>query len=229
MAAVLALAASGSFAAAANAAQFTAPGAGGGTTTIVSERDAANPSGGQTQGQTSHEVFDIRKSDGTGVLSITCNEAFATNASASGESISAISTTLDFRSAVGNPNCTFAGQTVTVNSGACGFVFSAAGHVTIQNDGGTCAAGSSPIMFENTLLGCKVEVGAQTISGVKYHNITIGGAGAVTLETNNLAIAYNAIGVGCPYGTTTNGLYTTGNAILRGEREGGIKALSWDA
>lgn len=230
MAAAFALAAFGSFAVAAHATTFTAPGAGPeGVTTIVSEKDSANPTGGQTQGQTAHQVFDIRKADGTGVLSITCNEAFATNASATGEEASTVSSTIDFRGSSTNANCTFAGQSVTVNSGKCGFIFSAAGHVTIQNDGGTCAPGSSPIVFENPVLGCKVEVGAQTIEGVKYHNISVGGVGAVTLEANGLNLGYKASGVGCPYGETNNGLYTTGNAIIKGERGGSIVAVSWDA
>lgn len=64
---------------------------------------------------------------------------------------------------------------------------------------------------------------------MKYHNITLSEKGAVTLEMPNLAVQYNASGVGCAYGTTSNGIYTTGNQILKGEREGQITSLEWDA
>lgn len=227
----LALVSMAVFSTAASASRFTTLG-GKGATTIVTERDAANPAGGQTEGQTAHQVFDIRKSDGTGVLSITCNEAFATNGETLGEESTQIEATFDFRGGAGNPNCSFAGQSVSVSSGSCEFRFSSSGTLTIWEDvfvAGQCQHGSSPIVFENTILKCKVEIGSQLISGVTYHNVLVGGFVAVTAAANNLSATYNATGVGCPYGTTSNGLFTTGNIIFRGERGGSFVHFAWDA
>lgn len=230
--AALAVASLAVFSTTASASRFTSPGAGGGTTTIVTEKDAANPAVGQTGGQTAHQVFDIRKSNGTGVLSITCNEAFGTNGDVVGEESSQISTTLDFRGDAVSPNCSFAGQLVSVSSGSCEFRFSAFGTLSIWEEidaEGQCRHGSNPIVFENSVLKCKVEIGSQSISGVTYHNIEVAGKAAVTTEANNLTVTYNATGIGCPYGTTSNGLYTTGNIIFRGERGGSFVPFSWDA
>lgn len=168
------------------------------------------------------------------MLTITCNEAFWTNASLVGEEDESTITTVDFRGSAASPNCTFAGQTTSVSSGNCEFIFAANGKVHIEDDGfqgagNHCKHGEKPITFENAVLGCKVEIGEQTIEGVEYHNIEVGGKGAVTLVANNLAVQYNAAGVGCSYGTTSNGLFTTGNGILRGERGGSAVDIGWDA
>lgn len=232
--AILPFVAIGAFVVSANAAQFTAPGAGGaGTTTIFSERDVFNPPEGTTAGQTSHQVFDIRKADGTGVLSMTCNEAFWTGATLAGESSPEVITTIDFRSSAVNSNCPFAGQTVPISTGNCAFRFTAGGQLHIEDDGvqslgNKCAHGEKPITFSTTVLDCKVEVGAQTIGGIGFHNVIQNGKGTITLERTNTSFQYNATGTGCPYGTTSNGLYTTGNTILKGERGGAVVNITWD-
>jgi hypothetical protein len=91
-----------------------------------------------------------------------------------------------------------------------------------------CAHGEKPITFNNPVLQCHVEVGAQTITGVKYINLA---DGTVTVEPKELTIQYNATGVGCPYGTTSNGLFTTGNTIIKGVKKGTatVVKLKWDA
>lgn len=81
----------------------------------------------------------IRKADGT-VLSITCNEAFWTGATIVGGEAESLTTTLDFRGSSTSANCTFAGQTVTVNSGNCDFLFAANGTLHINDDGTQPAA-----------------------------------------------------------------------------------------
>lgn len=227
--AVLVVTAFAVLAASASATRFTTPGAAPGEhTRVFSEKDFSNPVG-QTSGQTAHWVFDIRKADGTGVLSLTCNEFLLTGGTAiAGPEPAEITGTVDLQAAPGNPNCTFAGQSVTINGGKCELVFTPNGEVHIRNDGGTCASGSSPVVYENAVLGCKIEIGAQTLFGVNYHNIDINGITAITLEQPNVGTEYTATGVGCPYGSTSNGLITTGNVIFRGERNGIVVPLRWD-
>ncbi len=202
-------------ASAAQAARFTAPGAAAGQTTEFKILKDGT-------GKTAHQVFDIRKADGTGVLSITCNEAAGTGTGVGPEPTEVTVPTLAFQGA-----CNFAGQEVEVKNTGCNFIFTAKGLLHIVNDGeNVCAPGSKPLHFTNTVLNCKVEVGAQTIEGVKYHNIE---GNLVTIEALELAVAYTASGSGCEYGPTKNGLFTTGNAIVEGRR-GGVKVnVAWDS
>ncbi len=55
--------------------------------------------------------------------------------------------------------------------------------------------------------------------------------GTITGEATNLAVTYNATGFGCPYGTHSNGLLTTSNFILTGEKKGTneMVEVKWDA
>lgn len=216
--------------------RFTAPGAAlAEHTRVFSEKDFANPSGGQTSGQTAHWVFDIRKADGTGILGLTCNEFFLTNGTAiKGPEPTEITGTFDLRNSSVNATCTFAGQAITISTGNCELVFTPNGEVHLRDDGvfsppNRCAHGEKPVVYENPVLGCKIEIAAQTLFGVNYHNIVVGGVPAITLEHPNVGTEYNATGVGCPYGTTANGLITTNNVIFRGERNGVIVPLQWDA
>ncbi len=208
--ALAAVAASG-----ASAAEFTAEGQAGKETTLTVFKDGT--------GKTAHQVFDIRKADESGVLSITCNEA-AGDATASG----ATQTDVTFKTLAFQGNCSFAGQTVTVQNTGCDFTFtSGSPQLHIVDDApNECAIGKQPIHFTNTTLNCKVEVGAQTVSGIKYHNVA---DGTMTVEATELAVAYTASGAGCPYGTTTNGLYTTGNAIVKGtdKTSGAAVTVKW--
>jgi hypothetical protein len=184
-------------------------------------------------GKTAHHVFDIRKEPGVGVLSITCNE-FTGDATVTGTSFTQATTTPHWGKNVAGvfkTECNFAGQEVEVNTGACDLLFTADGTIHIQTDTnlvGECKHGKQPITFNNTTLNCHVEVGEQTVSGVKYHNLP---DGTVTLEANELAVQYNATGVGCPYGTLSNGQFTTGNTIVTGEnpKTGTMVNISWDA
>ncbi len=205
LAAVAATALSAVAASGASAAEFTAEGQTGKNTTLTVLPDGT--------GKTAHQVFDIRKTDGTGVLSITCNEA-AGDATVAGESATQITfETLQFQT-----NCNFAGQSVQVKNTGCDFLFTAGSpqlHI-IDDTSLKCehGVGAAPIHFENTNLNCKVEVGRQTVTGIKYHNLP---DGTITVEAPEVAVEYTATGSGCPYGTHTNGLFTTGNAIVTGE------------
>jgi hypothetical protein len=223
--AALAVAALGALAAsAASAAQFTAEGQEGKETTLTVLPDGT--------GKTAHQVFDIRKGPSEGVLAITCNEVTG-SATVSGSSFTEATITPHWGktvSGVFKTECNFAGQEVEVNTGACDLILTASGSVIIKTDtkvAGECKHGKQPITFINTTLNCHVEVGAQTINGVKYHNLE---GGLVTVEPKELAVEYNATGVGCPYGTLSNGQLTTGNTIITGEKKGTTEmvSLKWD-
>lgn len=53
---------------------------------------------------------------------------------------------------------------------------------------------------------------------------------SVDVSTGNCEfVEYKATGAGCNFDTTTNGLYTTGNTILKGIRGGANQTILWDA
>ncbi len=224
--AALAVTAFGAVAASgASAAKFTVPSAGAGTeTTLTTLKDGT--------GKTAHQVFDISKTDGTGVLSITCNELTADATVVGKEPADIHVVTPLFEGGGVGTDCTFAGQTVKVENTGCNFTFTPDGTLHIISEfaaaPNTCKHGEKPIHFTNTNLNCKVEVGEQTVTGVKYHNLP---DGTVTVEATNLAVAYNATGLGCPYGTESNGVFTTGNAIVTAEKKGTSEMVEvkWDA
>ncbi len=218
LAAVLALSAFGAVdASSASAAEFTAEGQANKETTLTIIKDGT--------GKTAHQVFDLRKADGTGVLSLTCNEAVGDATVVGATQVEAI-----FKTLVTGSNCSFAGQSVSIPNTGCDFIFTAGfPQLHIVDDGALkCEHGGQPIHFTNTNLNCKIEMGRQTVSGIKYHNLA---GGTVTVEMTELAVAYNATGVGCPYGTTSNGLLTTGNMIIEGkDKTSGTKVpLKWHA
>ena len=220
---LLAMIAFGGFATVAQGAQFTAPGAGAGvTTTAKISKDGT--------GKTSHHVLII----GTAVsfVAFTCEEI-----TGPGHFIGPSPFEVTFILFVLH-NCNAAGQAVTVTNTGCNVTFTANGEVHIGNSGAKVCkhgAGNSPIDIE--FAGCKVEIGAQTLKGVKYHNLnaagtTVGsGEGTkVTVEPSITGITYNAAGANCPYGTTSNGSYTTGNTIISGTRPAGTTVqIRWDA
>jgi hypothetical protein len=226
--------------------KFTAPGAGAlAKTTLKVVKDGT--------GKTAHQVFDISKFDGTGVVTFTCEELTGSG-TVTGESVEeAVITTPAFQTTTAAENkCEVVGQPeVVVTNTGCDLTLTAAGEVKVVNEGShTCAhsagssheAGKEPITVQAPKLGCTVEVGAQTLNGkVSYHNLTnalvtvnSGEGETITVETPPIAtplgVTYNSFGVGCPYGTTANGKYTTGNVIVQGVKENGAQqVIRWDA
>jgi hypothetical protein len=205
----------------AQASNFTVEGAGeSDQTTVKIAKDGT--------GKTAHFVFDIRKSDGSGVLSLTCNEV-------TGDGVLVGGTPLDVHidTPVFEGSCDFAGQIVTVENTGCNFTFTDGTpklHITSEftTNGDKCNHSQKPIHFENTALGCKVEIGEQTIQGIQYHNP---GGGVITVEsTNPSTVVFNATGPGCPYGTLAKGILTTSNFLLVGQKKGTEEAvnLAWD-
>ena len=225
--AALAVTAFGALASAAQATTFTAPGAAAGATTtadLVTDGTA----------KTAHHVFIIGNAAGTSTVSFTCESihAVAEHSHIIGPANEDVTIT------PGYTNCTTVGQAVTVTNTGCIFTFTANGEVHITNDTAkVCAhgAGNSPIDIEFT--GCKAEVGAQTLKGVKYHNLNAAGVTVgsnegtkVTVEPVVTGITYNAVGANCPFGTTSNGSYTTGNTIVTGTRPAGTPVeVRWDS
>jgi hypothetical protein len=228
MLASLAVAALGALAASAAQAVPTFTTVGGGNATLKVLPDGAVP------GKTSHQVFDIRKADGTGVLPITCEETTG-EGTVSGESYTDVTIKTP-----GFKGCTFLGQAVTVTNTGCDFTFTADGTLHIVDETPLeCEHGKKAIHFQTAApLECRVEVGKQTVTGIKYHNLdntgkTVGNneGEVVTVEAKEVAVEYQATGKDCPYGTTKNGLFTTGNAIVTGQEDPGSAMLKvrWDA
>jgi hypothetical protein len=211
-AAVLALAAFGAVAASAAsaAAQFTTPGETGNVTVTIKPDGVLGSS-------TAHQVFDISNAAGSQQRQITCNTISGTSNAISGGTAAGI----NFANPQFEEECNFAGQEVTVVNG-CEIEFTASGNATLKPAG--CV-----ISFENPILKCKVEVkGEQTLAGITYHNIS---AQEVTVSTSIQGIQYTATGTGCAYGQTSNGKYTTGNAIATAEKLGQqtMVNIAWDA
>jgi hypothetical protein len=225
--------------------KFTAPGAGAAAkTTLKVVKDGT--------GKTAHQVFDISKLDGSGVITFTCEELTGSG-TVVGESVEeGVIATPAFQTTTAVENkCEVVGQPeVRITNTGCDITFTAAGEVKIVNEAThICAhstessheAGKEPITIQSGSLSCTVEVGAQTVVGkVKYHNLTnalvtvkSGEGETITVETPPIAtplgVTYNSYGVGCPYGTTTNGKYTTGNLLVQGLRENGAQqVIRWD-
>jgi hypothetical protein len=201
---------------------------GGGNATLKVLPDGVVP------GKTSHQVFDIRRADGTGSLPIACEKPTG-EGTVSGESYTDITTkTSKFN------GCTFLGQAVTVTNTGCDFTFTADGTLHIIDETPLeCEHGKKAVHYQTAApLECRVEVGKQTVTGIKYHNLdstgkTVGSneGEMVTVEAKEIVVEYQATGKDCPYGTTKNGLFTTGSAILTGQEDPGSAMLKvrWDA
>jgi hypothetical protein len=202
LAAMAVTALSAVWASAASAAQFTAPGAGAGTTTIVASADGTP--------KNSHHVFDVVLPKN--VLPITCDSS-GIHGSQSGEAAASVTVTANYT------GCTFLGQTATVSMNGCDYTFGANGTATID------CPGANEITF--TAANCTVHVpGGQVLSGISYTNI----GNQVTASASVKNIHGVATGAGCPEtGTFTGGEYTTGNTTLTGERGGGVVNIDWDA
>ncbi len=120
-------------------------------------------------------------------------------------------------------NCTFLGVlNVPVKTNGCQYTFHAEGGVA-DVTGASCTA----ITFEAA--GCKVEVGKQNgLKEVTYTNLGAGTTREVTVTPHVTAITYTSSGLGCPKtGTFSDGNYTSGNAIAKGESSKGVQAGVW--
>ena len=223
--AALAVAALGAvMASAAQAApKFTVPGAAeNAETTLTVLKDGTT--------KTAHQVFDIWNSKMEEEKTITCNEATG-DATVKGASQTAIlSITPGF-----SGSCQFLGQEVTVENKGCNFEFTALGLLHIRSEsevaGKKCKHGESPIVFQTKApLECKVEVAEQTVEGITYHNLADGTITLNVPEAGAAKLTYNATGKDCPFGTLSNGNFTTGNVIITGEKKGTTEMvnISWD-
>lgn len=118
-------------------------------------------------------------------------------------------------------NCTFLGVVgVPVETNGCQYTFNANGEVAIT--GASCTA----ITFQ--AVGCKVEVGKQSgLKEVTYTNLGTGAGREVTVTPHVTGITYTSSGL-CPKnGTFTDGNYTSGNAIAKGENSKGVQVGVW--
>ncbi len=187
----------------------------------------AKDTDGGTKPATGHMQLDIRKADGTGVLTLTCNELTGDATVPANERQDATFVTPSFEGGGKGTNCLFNNIETAVSNTGCDFTFTANKIIHIENEGkNLCEAKQKPIHF--SIPNCKVEIGKQTITGIDYHNQV---GGTVTVEIKDLAFEYTATGTACPYGTTKNGLFTTGNMILQANKKGGTEEpveISWD-
>lgn len=148
---------------------------------------------------------------------ITCNEPVG-SATVKGASPTAIlAVTPGFQG-----SCQFFGQEVTVKNNGCNFEFTADGLLHIKSEEGKeCKQGKQPISFETKApFECKVEVGEQTVKGIVYHNLAEGTITVNVPETGLPNLSFNATGKDCPFGALSTGNFTTGNAIITGEKKG---------
>ncbi len=160
-------------------------------------------------GKTGHQVFDA--AGGTA----TCNEVDLAGTQ-SGTTAESVTMTAEFK------NCTFLGQVASIQMEACDFRFYANGKVDVQDDAGlegNCKHHEKGITI--TIPGCTVIVPEQPgLEKITYHNITgASGKREITAEPNVASITYDSKGAACPKqpaGTYKDGLFTTGNAIIKG-------------
>jgi len=218
-------------------AQFTAPGAVG-TTTLHLRKDGT--------GTTAHQVFKIENAAKTSSVSFTCEEIEGTGTITSETALEAIITTPNFTSPA-KKACTVAGQEVAVvtNTG-CDLTVAADGTVAITDEpthncnhslGSSHEAGKEPITVTTGGFNCTVEVGTQTLkTKVTFHALKAGVTVAnnegetITVTAEKLKeLKYNSFGTGCPFGTTENGEYITGNTIVEGTKASGAEQIiRWD-
>jgi hypothetical protein len=236
--AMLALAALGATvsSAAQGAARFTVEGAGAAeeTTLTVLKDDE-----GGTKPKTAHQVIDFYNAAKTVELSLTCGELTGDGVVVGPEQTDVTIVTPAFEGGgTVSPKCSFAGQDITLENKGCNFTLQATGtfEITSENNtaGNKCAHGEKPFVFG--FPNCTVEIGAQTlVNKVRYKNLA---GGLITIETPTGAVGdpfleftYNAFGSACPFGTLSNGQYTTGNTLITGEKKGTntMVNLKWDS
>jgi hypothetical protein len=118
-------------------------------------------------------------------------------------------------------SCTFLGVlNVPVEMHGCQYRFHAGGEVDVV--GAPC----NGITFE--AVGCKVEVKEQTgLKEATYTNLGSGTTREVTVTPHVTGITYTSSGL-CPKnGTFSDGNYTSGNAVVKGESSKGVQAGVW--
>jgi hypothetical protein len=236
--AMLALAALGATvsSAAQGAARFTVEGA---TATDETTLTLLKDTEGGAKPKTGHHVLDVFNIPQTVELGSTCNELTADGVVIGKEQTSTTFVTPAFEGGgTVFPKCSLAGQDVTVENKGCNFVFYATGtfEITSENNtaGNKCAHGEKPIVL--AIPNCTIEIAAQVlVNKVRYHNLA---GGLITIETPTgavgdpfLGFTYNATGTACPFGTLSNGQYTTGNTLITGEKKGTntMVNLIWDS
>jgi len=163
-------------------------------------------------GKTAHQVFDFAGA------SLTCGGAVG-EATVEG----AATTFSEFQSSllVEVATCSFLGQKAEVKLSAnCGWVFHSNGTADIKCGGGEELTISVPTPF------CHITVPGQSGNGsVSFSNI--GAPTEMTMQATVTGTKYTATGAGCPIaGTFSNGIWTTGNVIFKGEKKGTAEQVS---
>jgi hypothetical protein len=164
---------------------------------------------GAVGSKTAHHVFDFKVNAGN-LTTVTCNQL-------SGHGTSSTATTTELTiTELKYLECNVGGQAATTNANGCHYLFTAGTEGTVHVQ---CPAGAS---IQVTFGTCVLSVGAQTLSGIKYHNVGT----EVTVESLVTGI-HGTTTAGCPggAGTFTTGEYTTGNSFVTGQTDpGGVMA-----
>jgi len=92
----------------------------------------------------------------------------------------------------------------------CDYTLSSEGGAVIGSRAGKNCA-TEPITFEAA--GAKVEVGPQSLTGIKYHNVKPGTSEKITVEALVKNVVGKCTGIFCGSSSFTNGEFTTGNTL----------------
>jgi hypothetical protein len=167
-----------------------------------------NPDG-SVGSKTAHFVFDFRVNSGN-LTTTTCNRM-------TGHATSNTKTTTELTvTEIKFTECNVAGQAATMLTNGCHFLLTSGTEGTLHLQ---CPAGQS---IQDTFGTCVLSIGAQTLSGVKYHNVGT----EFTVEMLISGI-HGTTTAGCPggAGTFTNGEITTNNLLFTGQTDpGGVMA-----
>jgi len=190
-------------------ATFTVPGAGANTqTTLTLLNDGSE--------KTTHWVFDVASADKTKSALLTCKEVLGntptTDGLVTGPAFAEFTITTPAFS-----GCTINGAAAKAENKGCAFRYTSGGRMDIVKVGvHVCRHTAEPIVF--TAAGCTIEIGEVELVGVGYHTVMEGAQSVLTVEQNGIGeVSYEARGAQCEFGTTNNGVITTGNQIITGE------------
>jgi hypothetical protein len=176
---------------------------------------------GEAGTKTAHHVFIVKK--GTASGSFTCNSLSGTATLAAEEVTEATFSSLAYST------CNIAGTAVTVNMNGCTYTFTAAGGVTV----GGCTSGKEIELVVGGASGCIITIGAQTLSGVSYHNIGVEASNTTEITAEVLVKSIKGKTNGkCTSvtgfdGEFTEAEYTTGNTLVTGETSAGVMKNAW--
>ena len=179
-------------------------------------------------GKTAHHVFEVHSLDTKENVSFTCE-------SLRGEAFSAVQTPADVTLTFPAPTAAYDGCLINGSAGievhmnGCEYTFTASGGTTdVANVHVLCPVGKV-IEVKIPAIGCTFSIAAQTPgNGIGYKSEGLGKERVVTVTANVHGIVVTR-SAGCESlikATTLEGTYTTGNTIVTGESNDGLKTMA---